>query len=381
MPTRIMKLGAPLDRAAKRIACGANHCVALVVSSSAPRAALLRPLLRHALSRLTAPVPVSVRPIDLSVNALTSSLPQESLEGSSTGNKVESEIVEEVSGNNGDDKDNPWNSGCDVALSFEADSTNRVFPCHRVLLEARCPYLRGALNAAAADAPTDENTVTQILGSHEANRACAPLSLSLVEPDASTPTVAALLVYLYCDCLDYYCPPHKLQQLARLADALFLPRLSLLARMAGRASLSNGPETLHVEHELLKSNFDADLERIFERSSNADVRFFVTLQSSSNGESDTELWAHRIFLDSVPYFRALLSERFKQTNNDNGGDSESSAYTDGFLNVDVTGLALDGVRLTTLRLVLRFVYAGSSTALPDHPDDLTGNCTGIPLFF
>jgi len=373
MPTRILKLGAPLDRAAKRIACGANHCVALVASSSAPRAALLRPLLRHALSRPVAPVLVTT------ANPQTMPLVSET--------KINNLIGTEVAKNNNhdekvDDDDSPWESGCDVALSCEADLTQRVFPCHRVLLEARCPYLRGALTAAAADAATNgdvsmqtidsQNEVTGGGGPNAAKTISLPLSLSLAWPDATAPTVAALLVYLYCDCLDYNCPPHKLQQLARLADFLFLPRLALLARMAGHVSMSNGLESHAGNHDLLCSTFDADLERIFEQSSNADVRFFVLTPNSSNIEGDTELWAHRIFLDSVPYFRALLSERFKGNPSGNSSDSRSKIKTNNVLSVDVTGLALDGVQLTTLRLVLRFVYAGSSATLPDHPDDLTG---------
>ena len=61
-----------------------------------------------------------------------------------------------------------------------------------------------------------------------------PLAVRLdaLGPGASPATAAALLAFLYCDRLE--CPPHRLPHLARLADALFLPRLAALARLHGQ---------------------------------------------------------------------------------------------------------------------------------------------------
>jgi hypothetical protein len=217
------------------------------------------------------------------------------------------------------------------------------------------------------------------------------LALPLTGPDASAATAAALLVYLYCDCLDFKCPPHKLPHLARLADGLFLPRLATLARAAGRASWGRGGDAAVAAGEddaVPSSTFEADLERVVGHRQSADVRFFVAPGSD-------ELWAHRVLLDRVPFFRALLSGPFKRdagpaaphntadysaargssVAHGTGGVSGGPLYGSrdgGVLHVDVTGLALDGVKLATLKALLRFVYGGSTAALPTHPDALTG---------
>ena len=205
--------------------------------------------------------------------------------------------------------------------------------------------------------------------------------LSLVEvdaEDASPVTLRALLNYLYTDRLR--CPAHKLHSLARLAAALQLPRLhALCARKARRAA----PAEAAAEEA---STFVEDLGACVEERGTADVAFVVEDAAARDAAeqqlaADLEegaaaadgcaamlerlrggapvLYAHRAVLELIPYFRALLS-----------GNYVEGAAEDDVVRVDVSGFVEDGISMSALRRVMRFLYTGQRREVPSDDPQL-----------
>ena len=87
----------------------------------------------------------------------------------------------------------------------------QVWYGHRVILEARSPYLRGFLRAAECD-PDSYEVVSESETSDD-DQSSGPsrrmLSVSLETPHSNSTTLSSMLVYLYTEKLES--PPHKLK--------------------------------------------------------------------------------------------------------------------------------------------------------------------------
>ncbi|KAG2498365.1 hypothetical protein HYH03_003624 [Edaphochlamys debaryana] len=90
---------------------------------------------------------------------------------------------------------------CDgvVPGDVEVEVGGRVFPCHRVVLAARCEYFKRLFAGGFADSGRSKVSL----------------------PDADPDAFSALLRFIYTGALDF--PPHLLRPLAELADRLLLP--------------------------------------------------------------------------------------------------------------------------------------------------------------
>ena len=409
-PAPLGRLGPHADMRAVVIACGSNHSICLARTTTAPGGALLRPLLAPALDG--PPLREAALALGAGRAATAAAIHRKCCSGvhaasgggggsSKCGADGEASDGGGNGSNDGDDggvdgSGSPFERfGCDVALVC----CGRVFPAHRVILAARCNYLRGLLAAAAKGrseekeeeekeeekkikADEDDDAVAATLSTEgepassslSAPRPAPPplpplaVNLDALGPDASPATAAALLAFLYCDRL--VCPPHRVPHLARLADALFLPRLAGLARLheqeplgqellaqevararryacAPRAAApaGGGEAGVHRPATVPRSTFEADLAAAVGHAPTADLCLFVRPRGAAAGvaaddrahedkeggdgeddEDDNEeeddeerdpaaggvLWAHSALLLRVPYFCSLLCGAFSE---------------------------------------------------------------------
>jgi hypothetical protein len=339
-------LGPSADRKAVSVACGANHALVLAKTSGAPRAAQLRPLLHRALQAATAPQ-MSTQIKQQQHRQLQQ---QQPLSGAHPLSSLFSRNGDNIGGSGGggikaavvaasvvapaavatttdhlavvvENEDH-----CDVLLTVLNPGGNHhrllllqrssqpppiALPAHRVILEARCPYLRGLITAAAnasADAKEkDEDTeekITQPLPSPTRAKP-ALLEVTLASSHANVSSLRSLLLYLYCDRLE--APPHHVHTLGLLAKELFLDRLeglcaaslgmpigpspspmgsyaisssSSAASAIGNSGKKNGSSSSCYHHgqesaAVPPSTFERDLDRAVGDRATADVRLYV----------------------------------------------------------------------------------------------------------
>lgn len=230
-------------------------------------------------------------------------------------------------------------SDCDVRISIEGQE--KSFFAHRVILEARCRYFRGYLEAAsqASELVTDEELGSRVL------------AITLLPTCATAITVKALLVYLYTDRLEVQ--THNYRRMRNLAQLLYLPRLEALCTFRATPSKEK-PEIVSTLHD--------DMSYLVNSSRLADVKILLGEYSQEDDDSASMICAHRCILKRFDYFRTLLSGSFKE-----------SSPKEGISYVDMAGLVRDeGIQLPTLQAVFQFFYTGSESVVPvDDPTAIT----------
>jgi len=270
---------------------------------------------------------------------------------------------------------------CDVILAL-ADDKSRARCAHRVILEARCPYLRGFLSSAinCGDAtlePVPHGAQDDDDDDKADGQERSAWRVTFDFPEADHITTASLLHFLYTDRLSV--PPHKVRKLMMLAQTLHLERLEALCRLehdrqagyhtdqpvvggssASRASAaSEDPQATADKSPSSKvptSTFETQLAAVVGDPRLADVFLAVGPPESSNtatvSDGQQGIWAHEPLLLKIEYFRSLLGGKFKH-------HVFQSAFARDVKHVDISGFIEDGIQLSTLQRVVTFIYTGS----------------------
>jgi hypothetical protein len=187
-------------------------------------------------------------------------------------------------------------------------------------------------------------------------------------PAATAANIQYLLEYIYTDTLS--APTHRRRQLAELAEFVGIARLVVLCRQhvsyAERREMTDSSEG---DANVPPSSFEGDLMSMVGNAEFADVKFRKSLldtpasafaseskmSSELEGGSPTQqegapyLYAHRVLLNHMPYFRTLLSGVY--------GDGEIDS--DGVLVLDTQGFDSDGIEGETLKKLLTYAYCGT----------------------
>jgi hypothetical protein len=248
-----------------------------------------------------------------------------------------------------------------VATKFSS-ARQTEFPCHRAILSARCPFLRGFINTAL-----------------RATGATDVLRISLPSSHANAITVRSLLDYLYLDRIQIV--PHKREELRQLAEDLNLDRLQ---RILSKEK-STGASTSHT----IPSTFTENLTQLFNCAENADVVFVVPRVGGRSaggpaqkwyGEEEDEsstaetpsaasvfdpagfefvLYAHRAVIGTrLPYFETLLSGGFAESRNRVRICAPYGGQQSFAVQIDVSGLQMEGIELPILQMVVLYAYTG-----------------------
>jgi len=245
-------------------------------------------------------------------------------------------------------------------------SRQATFPCHRAVLSARSTFLRGFVQAAMRE--MGEIQAEEAGGTH--------LVITLPSAHANAVTVKSLLDYLYMDRI--HIVSHKRQELALLAADLHLERLV--------AILSADADTApHLTHSVA-SSFTQNMVNLFHSPMHSDIVFVVRKAGAhkewSNGE-DAEvrdfvpeehafvLYGHRVVVCSrLPYFEALLSGGFSESQNTVLVRAPFGGPVCKAVEVDVSGLVLEGIELPTFEMVLLYAYTGQLHSNPSGTKQL-----------
>lgn len=261
---------------------------------------------------------------------------------------------------------------CDWADAEIVDeTTGAVFPCHRVILAARSTYFAGFFRVA-------EKMKKQMGDQRDGNKSVSAYDdreqVYLSSPAATGPNIQYLLEYIYTDTLS--APTHRRRQLAELAEFVGITRLVMLCRQhVSYAERRGFGEAQEDDNSVPVSSFEEDLRSMVGNPEFADVKFRKVLlglpesyaneskmsshQEAPDGVSISEdpyLFAHRVLLGHMPYFRTLLSGNY--------GDGELDA--DGVLILDTQGFDSDGIESVTLRKLLTYAYCGSSDIIDEE---------------
>jgi hypothetical protein len=259
-------------------------------------------------------------------------------------------------------------------IVFEVDNTR--MNAHRVVVFARCTYLRGLVSMLERQAASESATATDVVVGGTKSRLVIPIE------GVRQAVFQALLLYLYTDRIEV--PPHRLAELAEIAEEYGLSRLQeLCERRNERASMlhlsqrpASGPVTPpppssfgHDMLQALKAGVQAGerearadaraallaqaqaksrihrqevssappvaqthapvvagLHNLYKIQTGvlacADVCFLLPASSLSSRElspsasnvtgQTTKIWAHRVILCRSEYFRVLLSGNFRE---------------------------------------------------------------------
>jgi hypothetical protein len=249
------------------------------------------------------------------------------------------------------------------ALASKFSSARQTeFPCHRAILSARCPFLRGFINTAL-----------------RATGGTGVLRITLPSSHANAITVRSLLDYLYLDRIQIV--GHKREELRQLAEDLNLDRL---LRILSKEKNPGSAPTSHT----IPSTFTENLTQLFNCPENADVVFVVPRSggcaANSGGagqkwygeeedESDTGaamtvfdpagfefvLYAHRAVIGTrLPYFETLLSGGFAESRNRVKICAPFGGPQSVAVQIDVSGLQMEGIELPILQMVMLYAYTG-----------------------
>lgn len=230
------------------------------------------------------------------------------------------------------------------------------FPCHRAILSARSTFLRGYINAALTSSQNEsQDNSTEVL------------HITLPSAHANAVTVKSLLDYLYMDRVQV--PAHKRAELAQLAGDLRIDRLEEI--------LSEVQISMEVLSRSVPSCFTVNMTALFNSPAHCDIVFVVPknrentkMLTEEGHEYDTEKvfdasehdfvrYAHRVVVGSrLPYFEALLSGGFAESRNRVSISAPFGGPTSHAVQVDISGLLLDGIELPTFEMVLLYAYTG-----------------------
>ncbi len=233
------------------------------------------------------------------------------------------------------------------------------FLCHRAILAARSTFLRGFIQAALREAQgTDEVYSTRIL------------AITLPSDHANAVTVKSLLDYLYMDRI--HIAGHKRQELALLATDLHLERLATILS----ADADSAPQLTRS----LASTFTENLVNLSHSAAHSDVVFVVPKDHSKQkfyGEDGRDRvlrvfdpeehefvsYGHLVVVGSrLPYFEVLLSSGFSESHNTVLIRAPFSGTMSKAVQIDVSGLVLEGIELATFEMVLLYAYTGQLRA-------------------
>ena len=248
-------------------------------------------------------------------------------------------------------------------------NTKKSFPCHRAILSARSPYLRGYINTA----------VREMLSHAGDEEMPIVIHLTLPSAHANAITVKSLLDYLYLDRVQI--SAHKRPELARLAADLGIARLHTILTTEGHG----GPT-------VVPSCFTENLAQLFNSPENADIVFVYPsavgggrdLKSSAADDDcvqpfdethfDCVIYAHRAVIGSrLPYFEALLSGGFSESHNNVIITAPYSGPRSRATQIDVSGLELEGIDRQVLEMVLLYAYTGQFR-VPAQTPGITRSC-------
>lgn len=242
------------------------------------------------------------------------------------------------------------------------------FPCHRAILSARSTFLKGYINAALTSTQYDE---TQS-GAGGSGLKEDVLRLNLPSAHANAVTVKSLLDYLYMDRVQV--PPHKRAELAHLAGDL---RIDRLVQILSAEQLSS--ETVNRS---VPSCFTANMTAMYNSPAHSDIVFVVPkaalkfskmlpgqddstscdeapIKAFEAADFDFVRYAHRVVVGSrLPYFEALLSGGFAESRNRTLVYAPFGGPTSCAVQVDISGLLMEGIELTTFEMVLLYAYTG-----------------------
>lgn len=249
-------------------------------------------------------------------------------------------------------------------LSHLPSSTSRSgasFPCHRAILSARSTFLKGYINAALNSAQHDNE------GPHGHATSEEVLRLTLPSTHANAVTVKSLLDYLYMDRVQV--PAHKRAELANLAGDLHIDRLEQI--------LAETQLSMDVLNRSVPSCFTANMAALYNCPAHCDIVFVVPQkrefakmlpdESSEDGIATTfdasvynfVRYAHRVVVGSrLPYFEALLSGGFAESRNRVTICAPFGGPTSSAVQVDISGLLLEGIELVTFEMLLLYAYTG-----------------------
>ena len=233
------------------------------------------------------------------------------------------------------------------------------FLCHRAILAARSTFLRGFIQAALRDAQgTDEVYSVKIL------------TITLPSDHANAVTVKSLLDYLYMDRI--HIAGHKRQELALLATDLHLERLATILS----ADADSAPQLTRS----LASTFTENMVNLSRSSAHSDVVFVVpkdrnqqkfcgedgrdgVLRVFDPEEHEFVSYGHLVVVGSrLPYFEVLLSSGFSESHNTVLIRAPLSGTVSKAVQIDVSGLVMEGIELATFEMVLLYAYTGQLRA-------------------
>ena len=187
---------------------------------------------------------------------------------------------------------------------------------------------------------------------------------ALPSAHANTVTVKSLLDYLYMDRI--HIVSHKRQELASLAADLHLERLAAILS----ADADTAPHLTHT----VASSFTENMVNLFHSPMHCDIVFVVRKAGARREWSDGQdaevhefatedhefvLYGHRVVVCSrLPYFEALLSGGFSESQNTVLVRAPFGGSVCKAVEVDVSGLVLEGIELSTFEMVLLYAYTG-----------------------
>ena len=103
--------------------------------------------------------------------------------------------------------------------------------------------------------------------------------------------------------------------------------------------------------------------------------------------SAPSLVGHKCVLAKIPFFKALLSETWREGQRPGQGEEplngplngeedasealEASVLQQSVAEVDIDGFTKDGVSIEIFRKLLDFIYTGSEDVIPESPNDIT----------
>jgi len=281
---------------------------------------------------------------------------------------------------------------CDVIMRVPGFNKKPFFG-HRIILESRCRFLRGYLRAAEQDGEH-----TEVVDSSR-----SILSVVINTKHATVTTLAALLVYVYTEKLEV--PPHKLRELMSFASETYMERLEALC--AASIQLENSSRLGMVLKEPVvvpAARFDLDMRQAVNEGRHADVCFVSRLPQPPGARKEatstamdatdidasgagisalsadppspptTVLMAHKCVLAKIPFFKALLSDTWREGQRADGfeaGEGAATTESSPVAEVDITGFTKDGVRIEIFSMLLDFIYTGSESVIPESPNDIT----------
>eukprot|EP01039_Chlorochromonas_danica_P009869 gene9869-10915_t len=196
-----------------------------------------------------------------------------------------------------------------------------LLPCHQALLAARSSYLRGFLRAAKQD---------QTHGNHS-------LHLTFSGTSYSNVTLRCLLEYLYLDRCRV--PEHKLKEVLSLAKQLCLSDWA--KQLKPRRFNDKTTTSLSFVNNMLNL-LSSDLA-----AETADVVFASKLLPN-----EKKLYGHRFILWRIPYFDTFFRSSFADCNRKIECEGRE------MLEIDISGLLLDGIEIKIFELLLQHAYQG-----------------------